>query len=788
MPLKTIIKKLRHKSAAEIAFRIAETLRRRMESIRYEDELKKVTDERFNFFKDASQIKTAYFNDDLQGLLDSLSESPPVCETLDESKKRIFIEQYAKEYEQSRARVEQLLQHQFDFLGFSFELPDPIPWQCDPVSLRPYPTGFYNEIDIFTNENAGDVKHVWEINRLQFIIETAKIYFVSGEQRYGDKIEAWIDDWVRSNPYKTGIAWTSALEVGVRVIALVWILKFYLASERQQVKTIKQILKLLYLSGQYLEDNLSIYFSPYNHLIGETAGLFAVGYLFPFFKKAKQWQKKAWTILQKQLGRQFHEDGGSVEQATFYHHFTLGFYIQVIQWRRLNNDVIPSSMLERIQKALEFAMYLTRPDGSLPHIGDIDDARSILFGHPTHWDFRAFQAIGAVWFERSDMKYMARRLPEDAFWLLSKEEREQFKVLQSQTPELNTIRFASSGYTVMRSGYKPDSHFAIMDHGPLADGVFHDETPSAAHGHADLLSFELAPFGRSMLIDPGFSNYRGDFNWHAYFRSTAAHNTLEVDGYSQAEQGKILQWRYAPRYRLLQVHKGHRIQGVCAEHYGYIRLPGEIVHRRLFVYVDQRFWLSLDWLFANEADHQNKHKVAAYLHFDEDVNAKNGNRNGYLTAEKEDVQLNILALDDQNKPLTFSIKKGGANPEDGWISPTYLARKAAPLALTVKDTLLPVRWSMIFLPQKAADQEASDMETAMKQITIRSGSQRYRITYDADENDYTASGLHEYRKELIIEDMNTNQVIASFKRLRSNEDNGNGNPILEEHGTGGSIA
>jgi len=55
---------------------------------------------------------------------------------------------------------------------------------------------------------------------------------------------------------------------------------------------------------------LSIYFSPYNHLIGEAAGLFAIGYLFPCFKDADQWYKKALKILTDQVEKQFHPDGG----------------------------------------------------------------------------------------------------------------------------------------------------------------------------------------------------------------------------------------------------------------------------------------------------------------------------------------------------------------------------------------------------------------------------------------------------------------------------------------------
>ena len=56
---------------------------------------------------------------------------------------------------------------------------------------------------------------------------------------------------------------------------------------------------------------------------------------------------------------------------------------------------------------------------------------------------------------------------------------------------------------------------------------------NGGHGHADLLSVQLTGEGRERLIDPGTGSYmrREDRDW---FRGTAAHNTLEVDGRSQA--------------------------------------------------------------------------------------------------------------------------------------------------------------------------------------------------------------------------------------------------------------
>ena len=54
------------------------------------------------------------------------------------------------------------------------------------------------------------------------------------------------------------------------------------------------------------------------------------------------------------------------------------------------------------------------------------------------------------------------------------------------------------------------------------------------HAHAGALGFELDVGGVPCIVDRGCSGYDGD-PWRDYLRSTAAHNTISVDGKSQSE-------------------------------------------------------------------------------------------------------------------------------------------------------------------------------------------------------------------------------------------------------------
>ena len=58
---------------------------------------------------------------------------------------------------------------------------------------------------------------------------------------------------------------------------------------------------------------------------------------------------------------------------------------------------------------------------------------------------------------------------------------------------------------------------------------------NGGHAHADALSLTLSIDGRPLLIDPGTSTYTMDSQLRDGMRSTASHNTVNVDGRSQSK-------------------------------------------------------------------------------------------------------------------------------------------------------------------------------------------------------------------------------------------------------------
>ncbi len=731
MPNLAKLKKLSHMPAGEIASRAGEVFKAKAERRKFDDEFARVQAENFNFF--AENHRTLLQSLQNGGLEETFARTDwrrrfPI--PFDGQKAEDFRKKFSGAVNTSIARADDFLAHKFKFMGVEITYPEKIDWLHDPRTNTPFPDGFYRDIKIFKNVNGTDIKHIWEVHRLQFLIEIAKAWYVTGDAKYQQEIDAIVEDWVEANPYKKGVAWTSALEVGVRAFSFLWTLNFYLAAPDPNPKTVNLLLKSLYLAAKFIDENLSIYFSPYNHLIGEVAALFAIGYLFPGFKEGDFWARKAWKILEEQAPKQFHPDGCTVEQATFYHHFTLGFYLQCINLRRINGDAASPKTMGIVEKALEFPLAMTRPDGTLPWVGDIDTARSLYFSDPAQWNFRGFQAFGAAWFQRSDMRWLAGNSSEEAFWNLSQADYKLYENTPSKIPGDKVTRLRDAGYVVMRSGRTKSAHYGMIDCGPIAHGIPEDGASSAAHGHADLLSIEIAPFGENMLIDPGFSNYRGEYNWHKYFRGTAAHNTLEIDEQSQAVQSGILNWSHAPRFRAIQTFSGKLAQGFCGEHYGYHRLANKPTHRRYFAFVDQAFWLTYDLVYPTKSSSSEQtHLLRQHFHFGQNIEVTQPENGQGFSAVGETARLEGRIFYAGAKPEA-RIKSGGPYPEEGWISPTYRERRPAPVASFAFEEKLPFSCLTLFVPRrKDSTNSAPVFEVDGKTISFSFDEKTYSITH-----------------------------------------------------------
>jgi uncharacterized heparinase superfamily protein len=583
--------------------------------------------------------------------------------------RRLFEGPYSQERQKALAHAEDARAHRFRFFGRTFEYGEQIPWQSDPATGRPWPSVYHADVPVHGGDvGFGDVKHVWELNRQQFMIDLGKAWFLARRREDLDAVHRLVRSWIEGNPYATGVNWACALEPAFRVFSWLW--AYHLTCQDLEDDLHIAWLTSFHDHGRFIARHLEHYSSPYNHLMGEAAALYMLGACFPEFRASSRWRRLGRAVIEGRLAEQFYADGGSVEQSFFYHHATVGFLILACLTARSVGEEMPPSVWTAIERGIEFSARLVQPDGTIPAVGGADDGMPIRMEHLPLWDFRPYQAIGAVLFGRPGFKAIAGRFHEDALWLLGPAGLEAFDRLECRTPPPASHAFTDSGYCVMRSDWSRHADYALFDCGEQAAGLRTDAVPNSMHGHADCLSVVAWLSGRRVLVDSGLYSYNCGGVWEAHFRETAAHNTARIDGRDQATHIGKMAWSHSYRAALDGWHAAGREAWALGSHDGYVRAAG-VTHRR-GVWLRPGGYLVICDMFEGDGRHQLE------------INYQ------FAPGRLERIEHAAAVFDDHTELVWTgrdgwhaAISCGGPNPQDGWIAPSLGILQPAPrLTLT----------------------------------------------------------------------------------------------------------
>ena len=194
------------------------------------------------------------------------------------------------------------------------------------------------------------------------------------------------------------------------------------------------------------------------------------------------------------------------------------------------------------------------------------------------------------------------------------------------------------------------------------DGGPHGFLSIAAHAHADAMSLEVRYGGVDVLADPGTYCYHGEPAWRSYFRSTIAHNTVELGGRNQSGDGGPFLWlRHANGHEIDVVDTGESAEWT-ADHDGYLSLRPPARHRRS-VRLDRaaRSITVTDEIDGGEYD------VRVAFHLGPDVQAELTGNHAVLhwpgAATPGQAQLELPPQ------LHWSLHRGETDPILGWYSP-----------------------------------------------------------------------------------------------------------------------
>jgi hypothetical protein len=544
----------------------------------------------------------------------------------------------------------------------SHDLGPTIDWNRDPKHGRRAPLRFGRWVDYRDHSVAGDCKFVWEPNRHQHLVVLGRAYRATGDERYARAVMEQLDSWLDACPFGRGMNWRSTLELGVRLINWVWALDLVRETGLPGEPLRSRVLESVHQHAWEIARRYSGGSSANNHLVGEAAGVFVATAYFAGLDAGGRLHGESRDILAREILRQSHEDGGTREQAIGYQVFVLQFYLVVDAVARALDGRMPRPFEARLEQMLGFIRAMAEGGDELPAFGDADDGYVLdLGGRASDW--RSWLGVGAVRFERPDLAAEARAPSETVRWLLGRGAGERLEALRCRAGAgaLAARAFPESGYYLLQAGSPRDGSgvSVVFDCGELGFGSI------AAHGHADALSFTLRAFGGDVLVDPGTYDYFSYPEWRRYFRSTRAHNTIEIDGVDQSTiEGPFL-WGRRADARCLRWEPRPDGGRVTGEHDGYRRLPDPVLHRRTLDLAGTPPVLTVTDEIRAEGDHD----VAICFHAPEGAEVvPAGGRSFGIRLPGGVVR---LTLDDA---LRVDVLSGSADPIGGWMSRGYHRR------------------------------------------------------------------------------------------------------------------
>lgn len=435
------------------------------------------------------------------------------------------------------AEGERIARGELDLWGHAIRVdPERIDWSHDPLGTD-RPSGLLRA-------GRGDRKPVWELHRHQHLVPLAAAAAVTGRKDWAELCLAQLESWIASNPPRRGPGWTSGYETSHRLVSWAWAVP--LVSERAPDSVLTRITDSYLEQAAFVARSPSRFSSANNHRLMELLGLLTG---LALTEEHVGWED-LWAELERESSVQTYPDGGSREQAS-------GYFLYVLEILSLAAFVARSvgrptgTVATMLESMLSWHEAIADAEGELPPVGDDAEDRPLRLPYFAR-RHGALVAARAKAVTSNDSPLAARKAPGGT----------------SASKALG-----ESGYVVFRTTVDDLPVRVVFDVGELGFGSL------AAHGHADALSVLLDVHRCPLLRDSGTGSYAVEAG-REEFRSTAAHNTVEVDGTNQAEQRGPHMWGRRYTTRLEAVSLGSPLEYARATHDGYRRLPSSALHTR----------------------------------------------------------------------------------------------------------------------------------------------------------------------------------------------------------------
>ena len=583
-----------------------------------------------------------------------------------------------------------IVAHQFKTASAAVRFPGLIDWQYLPAKL---PDG---SLDY-------QVPLVLYINRFTWWRDTlGPAYWTTGDEQYAREWVAEVIDWTAHNPPALVYSERATPSPWRRLTAAysmpMWIygLNYFVQSSAMTPEAMGAFFKAIIQKARFTIRNPE----EANRRLVQLEAVHAMATYFPELRDAARWRQWALDETDGFIEREIYPDGALKELAPGYQSIAVASLRNMTALATTNAVPLRYNVRDALARAVEYEAGIMLPNGTVP-------------------------AFGGTWAPAYVAPELERAL---AYYPQEKGERrrEQLRYMitlgrDGEAPTRDSTAEPWAGMYVMR-GWGRTNLTAHVTAPPAGAGWHRSDLALAfrtgpfgtEHQHEDKLSFVLYGLGSHLLDDMGVYSHMPE-SWSDYFASTAAHNTVLVDGLGQNRRAHPASWAtdHPLEGNWITDDAFDFVSGVYDDGWGPDSLR-HVTQRREIFFAKPDYWIVHDLLSGS-----GSHTYEALFHWLPPNNIElDASIKVSYSANADRPNLAIYPVDGD---VTVEVLRGWVrSPQDpfsarqGWFSPGYQKVDATPCTVVRRRGPAPQVLENILVPALPSDTP----DIAAQRITV----------------------------------------------------------------------
>ncbi|MCL5126872.1 heparinase II/III family protein [Algibacter sp. L4_22] len=395
---------------------------------------------------------------------------------------------------------------------------------------------------------------------------------------------------------------------GYRVLNWLQIHNLFLGEESYTDEDELITIATLLQHGQHLYEH-NAKFHAGNHQTRGLSALAMLSILLRDFEGTDIWYNHAMKLLEEHLSKEINDDGFQFERTVHYHMSDIGNYYYVYQLAKMSNLDVSPFWKDRLKSLFVSLTKIAYPDKSAPVLSDDTDdpwaEKNNISGALT---------LGYLLFDSPKMGYFANsQVDAKMFWYVTDKQLEMLSNIESKSPSMKSVEFATTGYYIMREGWEKNDKMMIISAGL--------DTDKPDHQHGDMLGVQAMANGKVVL-----PNYQVRYSLEdlELFKNSMTKNVALVDDELIGKQytsnkggsgfGKFLN---LPKPKITAWEKNKDLDIFIGSHDGFENIG--VKYNRQVIYLKDDFWIVKD-NFTSEEKHTYKQVWQGHYTLEEGAN------------------------------------------------------------------------------------------------------------------------------------------------------------------------